>query len=423
MSLQRSIRQPAAIRNPRRKHDNLRAAYRRLVGSMTEFESVVSPLGRDVFLRDYWLKNLVHIPGTAGRFAELLTWNELNAILEQHRLTPPRLKLYRDGQAVDPAHYLTSAIFGVPRLDAGGLATCLAHGASLILDDVQELAPRVRDLLVGFQDTLHTDAFANLYAGWHRQKAFHVHWDPQEAMVLQLRGRKHWKVYRPTRLHPLKNDIEAPPPPSEPPAWDGILNDGDLLYIPRGWWHEAFPLDEPSLHLTVSLTPPTAFDYLGWVMSRLRHHAELRASLTDGVAAQTETARVIGELLAGTVTPASLSEFQREWDANIRPNPHVRLPEAPYAQLAALADDSRIRLAALHLLNFSRQGEHFEFAASSRLWTVPAALMPALAKLRNSHDHSLAELAGALTTPLAKGDLVKSLGVLAQAGIVLVAQK
>src|SRR6185312_17242517 len=146
MSLQRSIRQPAAIRNPRRKHDNLRAAYRRLVGSMTEFESVVSPLGRDVFLRDYWLQNLVHIPGTAGRFAELLTWNELNAILEQHRLTPPRLKLYRDGQAVDPAHYLTSAIFGVPRLDAGGLATCLAHGASLILDDVQELAPRVRDL-------------------------------------------------------------------------------------------------------------------------------------------------------------------------------------------------------------------------------------------------------------------------------------
>jgi len=218
---------------------------------MTEFDSVVSPLGRGVFLRDHWLKSLVHIPGTAGRFTDLLTWNELNAILEQHRLTPPRLKLYRDGQAVDPAHYLTPAIFGVPRLDAGGLATCLAQGASLILDDVQEVAPRVRDLMAGFQDALHTDAFANLYAGWHRQKAFHVHWDPQEAMVLQLCGRKQWKVYRPTRLHPLKNDIEAPPPPSDPPAWEGILNDGDVLYIPRGWWHEAFPLNEPSLHLTV----------------------------------------------------------------------------------------------------------------------------------------------------------------------------
>jgi len=390
---------------------------------MTEFDSVVSPLGRGIFLRDHWLKSLVHIPGTAGRFTDLLTWNELNAILEQHRLTPPRLKLYRDGQAVDPAHYLTPAIFGVPRLDAGGLATCLAQGASLILDDVQEVAPRVRDLMVGFQDALHTDAFANLYAGWHRQKAFHVHWDPQEAMVLQLCGRKQWKVYRPTRLHPLKNDIEAPPPPSDPPAWEGILNDGDVLYIPRGWWHEAFPLNEPSLHLTVSLTPPTTFDYLGWAISRLRRHEALRASLPADAATQAETARLIAGLLAGISSEASLSDFLREWDANIRPNPHIRLPQAPYAQLGTITDDSRIRLAALHLLPFARQGEHFAFAASGRLWNVPASLMPALSMLRNSRDHSLAELAAALANPSAKGDLLKSLAVLAQAGIVLVTKE
>jgi hypothetical protein len=390
---------------------------------MTEFASVISPMESSVFLRDYWLRNLVHIPGRAGRFAGLLGWSELNAILEQHRLTPPRLKLYRDGHAIDPAQYLTPAMFGVPRLNAGGLATCLAQGASLIIDDFQELAPRVRDLTVSFQETLHTDAFANLYAGWHRQKAFSVHWDPQEALVLQVYGQKHWKVYHPTRLHPLKNDIEAPFPPSSPPAWEGILKDGDVLYVPRGWWHEAFPLDEPSLHLTVSLTPPTAFDYLGWAMSRLRHHAELRASLAGGAASQAEAARRIAGLLTGLVTPASLSEFQREWDANIRPNPHIRLPEAPYEQLGAISDDSRIRLAALHLLNFIPQGEHFAFAASGRLWTVPGSLMPALARLRNAHDHSLAELAMALPNPLAKGELVKSLTVLAQAGIVLVAKK
>lgn len=387
---------------------------------MTEFDSVLSPLGRDVFLRDYWLKKLVHIPGTAGRFADLLSWNELNAILEQHRLIPPRLKLYRDGQAVDPAHYLTPAMFGVPRLDAGGLTTCLAQGASLILDDVQEVAPGVRDLMVGFQDALHTDAFANLYAGWHRQKAFHVHWDPQEAMMLQLCGRKHWKVYHPTRLHPLKNDIEAPPPPSGPPAWEGILNDGDVLYVPRGWWHEAFPLDEPSLHLTVSLTPPTAFDYLGWAMSRLRRHAELRASLPGDDASREMIGGIIAELLADTLREAPLSDFLGEWDANIRPNPHIRLPDAPYAQLDAIADDSRVRLASQHRLTFAPQGEHFAFASAGRLWTVPAALVPALAKLKNSREFSVAELAAALTNPCAKSDLVKSLGVLAQAGILLV---
>ena len=387
---------------------------------MTEFESVVSPLGAGVFLKDYWLKTLVHIPGRPGRFTDLLGWDELNAILEQHRLTPPRLKLYRDGQPIDPAHYLTPAMFGVPRLDAGGLATALAQGASLILDDVQELAPRVRALMTGFQEALHTDAFANLYAGWHRQKAFHVHWDAQEAMVLQLCGRKHWKVYGPTRLHPLKNDIEAPPPPSAPPAWEGILADGDALYIPRGWWHEAFPLDEPSLHLTVSLTPPTALDYLGWAMARLRCHAELRASLSADDAAQAKTTGLIGRLLADTLKQAPLSDFLREWEANIRPTPHIRLPDAPYVQLSAITDDSLIQLASVNRLSFAHEGEHFAFAAAGRLWTVPAALMPALARLRNSGSLRVADLAAALPNVSARSDLVKSLGVLAQAGIVLV---
>jgi ribosomal protein L16 Arg81 hydroxylase len=388
---------------------------------MREFESVVAPLGAEVFLRDYWLKQFVHIRGKAGRFTPLLTWDELNAILEQHRLTPPRLKLYKDGQPLDPALYLTPARFGVPRLDAGGLAIALAQGASLILDDAQELTPRLRDLMGAFQDALHTDVFANLYAGWHSQKAFSAHWDPQEAMVLQLAGRKKWRVWRPTRLHPLQNDSETPAPPTTAPAWEGILNDGDLLYIPRGWWHDAFPLNEPSLHVTVSLTPPNALDYLGWVMSRLRSHADLRASLPPAGDSgwHAEMSAKISALVEDALRAAPLAEFQRQWEANIRPDPHINLPTAPYEQLAPLNDASWVRLASLHRLSFSPLGENFEFAAAGRLWTVPKALQPALARLVNSREFSLAELTASLPAA-AKSDLLKSLTVLAQAGVVLV---
>jgi hypothetical protein len=387
---------------------------------VTGFDQVVAPLGAHAFLTNYWLKSFVHIPGQPGRFTELLTWSELNAILEQHRLTPPRLKLYKDGQPLDPAHYLTPSMFGVPRLDAGGLATSLAQGASLILDDAQEVAPRVRELMQSFQDVLHSDAFANLYAGWHSQKAFHMHWDPQEAFVIQLCGRKHWRVYQPTRQHPLKNDIEPPPQPGGGPAWEGVLADGDTLYIPRGWWHEAFPLNEPSLHLTISLTPPTGMDYLGWVVAQLRRHAELRASLPDDAQAQSEIAKRIPQLVADALHQASLEDFLREWDANIRPNPHIRLPAAPYEQLSPIQDDSRIRLASLHRLPFASHGEHFEFRAAGRVWNVPGSLHPALARLHNARAFTLAELSTALADPSAKEDLIKSLSVLARAGVVLV---
>lgn len=386
---------------------------------MTGFDQVVAPLGTDTFLKDYWLKTFVHIPGQSGRFTDLIGWDELNAILEQHRLTPPRLKIFKDGQQVDPAQYLTSAMFGVPRLDAGGLITSLAQGASLILDDIQEVAPRVRDLMQSFQDRLHTDCYANLYAGWHSQKAFQLHWDPQEAFVIQLTGRKRWRLYQPTRLNPLKNDIELPPQPTGNPAWEGVLSDGDTLYIPRGWWHDAFPLNEPSLHLTISPTPPTALDYLGWVMSDLRRHAELRASLPEG-AARDEIAKRIPQLVAEAMAKAPLENFLREWDANIRPNPHIRLPGAPYEQFAPIEENSRIRLASLHRLPFAPQGGHFEFRAAGRLWSVPASLYPALAKLHNAHALTLAELRAALAAPSATEDLTKSLSVLARAGVVLV---
>lgn len=386
---------------------------------VTGFDQVVAPLGTDTFLKDYWLKTFVHIPGQSGRFTDLLSWDELNAILEQHRLTPPRLKIFKDGQQVDPSQYLTPAMFGVPRLDAGGLITSLAQGASLILDDIQEVAPRVRALMQSFQDRLHTDCYANLYAGWHSQKAFQLHWDPQEAFVIQLTGRKRWRLYQPTRRNPLKNDIEPPPQPTGNPAWEGVLADGDTLYIPRGWWHEAFPLNEPSLHLTISPTPPTALDYLGWVMSNLRRHAELRASLPED-AAGGEIAKRIPQLVAEALAKAPLEDFLREWDANIRPNPHIRLPGAPYEQFAPIEENSRIRLASLHRLPFAPQGAHFEFHAAGRLWSVPASLHPALAKLHNAHALTLAELGAALTTPSAKEDLAKSLSVLARVGVVLV---
>jgi ribosomal protein L16 Arg81 hydroxylase len=386
---------------------------------MLDFDQIIDPLGAQVFLRDYWLRQSVHIPGRAGRFTALLTWDALNGMLQQHRLTPPRLKLYKDGKPLDPSHYLTPAMFGVPRVDAGRLVLSLAQGASLILDDVQEMAPHVRDLMGAFQDALQTDAFANLYAGWHNNQAFSRHWDPQEAIVLQLAGRKRWRVYHPTRPNPLQND-EAPPPTGQP-VWEGTLNDGDVLYIPRGWWHEAFPLGEPSLHLTVSLTPPTALDYLGWVMSRLRNHVELRASLPpagNGAWRGDMTAK-ISALVTDALAAAPLEEFQRQWEANMRPNPYIHLPDAPYEQLAALTETSLVRLASLHRLSFAQAGENFEFAAAGRLWTVPRPLQPALARLQNNREVAVRELGRALTDAGARADLLKSLNVLAQAGVVL----
>jgi hypothetical protein len=389
---------------------------------MLDFDSVIAPLSREKFLRDHWNKSFARMQGPAGRFAGLFDWDDLNAVLEQHRLAPPRVMLYKDGQPLDPARYVTPPQLGTPRLDSGGLAVCVAEGATLILNDAQELSPRLRTLMHGFQEALHTDTYANLYAAWHAQKAFDLHWDPQDSIILQLSGKKRWKVYKPTRLHPLEDDVEKPVPPTGEPVWEGVMKEGDALYIPRGWWHVVHPLNEPSLHLTVSLTPPKGIDLLGWAVSKLRREAAVRADLPalQGAQAQGAQMKTLRGLLDSVLGDDAMTEFLHQWDGNIGHAPHINLPSSPYEQFAAIADDSHVRLATLNRLTLQPYGDNFEFKAVGKLWTVPRALLPALSRLQNGKPHSVAELAAMLANDSAREDLKKSLAVLARSGVVLV---
>jgi ribosomal protein L16 Arg81 hydroxylase len=390
-----------------------------------DFDQVIAPLTRKRFLAEHWNKSFLRMKGKAGRFAGLLGWGELNAILEQHRLAPPRFKLVQDGKQLDPSSYLSAGLGGAPRLDSGKLVAALAGGATLILDSVQEMAPRVRDLSESFREALHSGNYVNLYAGWHSQNGFDLHWDSQDTIILQLSGRKRWQLFEPTRLHPLQDDVEAPARPTGPPHWDGIIEDGDAIYIPRGWWHMAFPLDEPSLHLTFATVPPNGMDLLRWLIARLPRHVEARRNLpaiddTEGQAARLAELRA---LLAAELHDGAIADFHREWVGDSFPSPHVRLPGAPYEQLGPIGEQSRIRLAAAHRLTFATVGDKVEFKANGKYYVLPADLVPALELLTDTKAIPMAELGARLDGDKAIDNLKKALAVLARAGIVLVSSR
>jgi len=389
---------------------------------MLDFDQIIAPLTRDKLIRDHWGKSYVRMQGPADRFKGLFSWDELNTVLETHRLMPPRFKLFKDGQAIDPMRYITPPHMGTPRLDSGGLAVCLAEGASLILNDVQEVHPRLRELMQVFQAALRTDTYANLYAAWHSQKAFDLHWDPQDSIILQLSGKKRWKVYKPTRPHPLEDDLEKPAQPTGEPVWEGVLKEGDAIYIPRGWWHVVHPLNEPSLHLTVSLTPPKGIDILGWAVSKLRRETQVRTGLPALLddAAKAAYMKSLRALIESELSDEAMDDFLGQWDANIGHTPHIRLPGSPYQQFSEITEDSVVRLATLNRLPLTLFGEAFEFKAVGKLWTVPAALVPALSLLHNARGHRVSELSAALPNDAARDDLKKSLAVLARSGVVLV---
>lgn len=97
-------------------------------------------------------------------------------------------------------------------------------------------------------------------------QGFAPHYDDIEAFCLQLSGRKRWKVYPPFPSEKLprtsSRDFTTEDLEEVEPVMDVVLSPGDLLYMPRGWIHQACTLeggssskgkdDGHSLHLTIS---------------------------------------------------------------------------------------------------------------------------------------------------------------------------
>jgi ribosomal protein L16 Arg81 hydroxylase len=389
------------------------------------FDEVISPLTREDFLTNYWGKSFVRLPGRPARFESLLPWSELNEILERHRLQPPRFRLFQDGKPVEPSRYLSfrgEASQG--SLKSADLMNCLSGGATLVLDQVDELAPRVRQLAADFEDALRIYTSVNLYAGWRTQKGFDLHWDSQDTIILQLDGRKHWKVYRPTRLHPLKQDVEKPSEPKEDPVWDGILENGEMIYMPRGWWHVAYPLDEPSLHLTVTIVPAHGSQLLKWFVDQLKKHPEVRMDVPHLADAEDQQ-RYLGRLRSLLIESWSddlLDQFLADLDAKALPRPHVRLPEGAIRGNATIGPDSQIRLAVGRGLWFGalNGGETVSFRANDTEWQCSTEIVPALRALSHNSARSVRDLCSLLPTSQAVPKLKIFLTALAMGGVLWV---
>jgi Cupin superfamily protein len=281
------------------------------------FAQAISPLEVEEFLICVWDRDFFHGEGEAQRYEHLFPWHALNDALTLQRHAPPRIKMVKAGKLLDPWTYLIKEM-GTGRVRAEEVRKYLRDGATLILNCVEEIYSPLADLVKSFEETLRIRVNVNLYAGWKAACGFDTHFDVQENLVLQLYGRKRWRVWRPTRDSPLKPDVVEASKPTDQPVWDGVLESGSFIYIPRGWWHVAEPMNEPCMHLTFTINANTGHDFLAWIVKRSRQSPVVRRTLPLAWNHKlqcdylTELRTTLGEYL----TDETLAEF-----LNAPPNP------------------------------------------------------------------------------------------------------
>lgn len=312
------------------------------------FDDFISPLGRQAFLEEYFGTKPVHVRGEPDRFAHLLSWDELNRILG-YPLAMIRPRLAKQGKVMTIENF--SRRVSVPDrpgeeklvLHLGTLHREVAGGAMLAINGLEWLHPPISRLSQVLEEVLGGYVDGDVFVGWCDTPGFNTHWDQQDVFIAQVEGRKWWRVRRPQRLHPVQRDRALK---HEPPAeihWEGELRPGDVLYLPRGWWHDASPMGEPTLHVSLGATPPTGLDFARSALKRLVDSELARANVPsyrqgfDGV----EHARRLAEEMAGLMSAAALAAFledeQNNTMARLRPSlPWAAEPDKPLPEHAWL---------------------------------------------------------------------------------------
>ena len=372
---------------------------------MTPFTvaDLFAPLTTDQFLDRYYQKDFLHLPGTPDKFSQLFSWDVLNRLLEEHRWDGDHIKLRKEEKAIPADEYLETlrTDWGDPiqRIQPGKFTKLLRDGATMSMYELHSIH-RPLTLFLGQLSRLlkgHCDVI--LFASFGSTRAISKHEDGDDNLVLQIAGRKHWKLFGESEKYPLRKPIwhEAQVAPTEV-VWERTLEAGDILYLPRGWWHEVQSVDEPSLHLTVGLPLHSGLDLLKWAFPLLARHEIVRQSLpvfTDDSARRQHRTEFL-EAIAATLHPDIIADYYRDVDSarNLNgTNPGLPfsvlkedgvLPEAAkairYAGVSWVADPG------------ATESKSFTFRAMGRSWKVPTGARCWLQPLLDGEDLSFRQI-------------------------------
>ncbi|MFD8980343.1 cupin domain-containing protein [Streptomyces sp. NPDC059564] len=367
---------------------------------MLDAASWAGRLGGDTFLAQTYHRSYAHFPG-ATDVASLFTWDDLNRIIATQRLEPPRLRLSADGETV-PLHR-----YAVPttnrravtwsRIQPAELHTQLKEGASLVLDAVEKIHPAVGAAAEGLERFLGTSVQANAYASWTEREGFGLHWDDHDVVVVQLHGSKRWRLYGATRQAPTFRDVESPEQPEGDPVADIVLAAGDVLYLPRGWWH-AVSADQgsESLHLTFGMVPHTGADLMLWVVDQLRATLPLRTDIPRFAALPEQSdflAAVRREVVDFLADPRLIEHWAESGDTTDLGH---AVPSLPYVDEIPAMPEITVRLTAPRARVTVNNGHStVTFSAAGTAWDFAESAGPVLRTLLLGQPTTLGDLASA----------------------------
>ncbi|HWN06341.1 MAG TPA: cupin domain-containing protein [Steroidobacteraceae bacterium] len=255
-----------------------------------EFAEFIAPFDAGTFRTQYYGRQPLHLKRN-GADSGLLPWRRFNEVLA---LTPywneESLKVYYRSRAALRENYCDTADVrpGTPApVNPAKLKALTALGASLVANHLHRVCPEVGAVVAMLEREFSARAFANVYCSFKGVQAFQTHFDLHDVFAVQAEGEKTWRVYE-SRADAPVNPV---PPGDEWEKWltesrgkllfEAHMKPGDILYLPRGQYHDALTGDRASLHVTFGVAPATGLAVFKLLENALAKESEFRAWLPD----------------------------------------------------------------------------------------------------------------------------------------------
>jgi ribosomal protein L16 Arg81 hydroxylase len=239
------------------------------------------------FVEEHWGRAPLLHRGDPQAFAGLLDLGDVDHLVTETMLRMPGFRLVRDGEPLDPSSYTGTVRIGGRPLERTVRPDLVLsefdRGATIVLQALHRQSGPVARLCRDLELALTHPVQANAYVTPPSSRGFAVHHDTHDVFVVQTHGGKAWRVYRPLveLAGPEQAWSDALGDPG-PAVLEAELRPGDVLYIPRGFPHDAEARREISIHVTVGITATTWVDVWRRVMRRASEHRSFREALPPG---------------------------------------------------------------------------------------------------------------------------------------------
>lgn len=344
--------------------------------------------------------------GLGGAFAQgrisdarllerLLTPQRLLDMVMRRSLSNPQFRCFRGGEELHPSAYFSQDVSrrgqSIRMVNMRRLGHLLSDGATLVLDQANVFDPTMEVACRAMQWWSRERVQVNIYLTTNDAAGFDLHWDDHDVLILQLAGEKQWDVRGPSRTVPMFRDAARNDEPSQEVVWAGPLETGDVMHIPRGYWHQATRVGRgpgQSMHMTLGFAKRTGVNWLSWLADWSRENETFRHDLDrwGTTAEREEQQRQLADAAHGLIQGRSVADFLDAREQDAVASRHVPFLEI-FGRLEAVVCVSD------YPPGIEEHGERVDVLAGGKRLTLAAKALPALRLLLSGHPVHLASAA------------------------------